>query len=108
MSYDQLKERCKTNIFYYQLTYITTCIQCGLDTLLNLAFKSTFLIYKFILNTNKRCVVFDTSTFVLKMNFSSMLCIFELCPQNSCRVYMLEISEWYYLTYTGIHISFAH
>jgi hypothetical protein len=56
MSYDELKERCKAQILYYvntlQFTYINTCIQCGLDTLLNLSFKSTFLIYKFIPNTN--------------------------------------------------------
>jgi hypothetical protein len=57
MSYDQLKERCKAQILYYvnkcQVTYIATCIQCELDTLLNLPFKATFVIYKFIMNTNK-------------------------------------------------------
>jgi hypothetical protein len=48
-------------------------VQCGLDTLLNLPFKSTFLIYKFILNKNKPCSVFATSTFDLNIIFPSML-----------------------------------
>jgi hypothetical protein len=46
VSYDKLKERFKPQMLYYvntgQLTYIAMCIQCGLDTLLNLPFKSIF------------------------------------------------------------------
>ena len=61
-----------------EVTYITTCIQCRLDTLLNLPFKATFLIYNFILNTNKRYLVFVMSSFVLNITFCSMLSIFEL------------------------------
>jgi hypothetical protein len=101
MSYDQLKERYKAQILYYvntyPFTYIATCIQCGLDTLLNLPFKSNFLIYKFILNTNKRWLVFATSRFDLYIIFHSMLSIFELCQrkQDPCLVYILVISECY-------------
>jgi hypothetical protein len=51
-------------------------------TLLKLTFKATFFIYKFILNTNKRCLLFVTSSFVLNMIFSSMLSIFELCQRK--------------------------
>jgi hypothetical protein len=86
MSYHQLKERYKAQILYhvnkYQVTYINTCFQCGLNTLLNLPFKATLFIYKFILNTNKWCLVFATSNFILNMIFSSMLPIFELCQQK--------------------------
>jgi hypothetical protein len=55
------------------------------------------LIYKFILNTNKRYLVFITSNFVLNMIFSSMLSIFEFCQQyhDTCLVYIREISECY-------------
>jgi hypothetical protein len=101
MSYDQLKERYKAQMLYYvnmgRVTYIATCIQCRLDTLLNLPFEVTFLIYQFILNISKRCLVFATSYFVLNMIFSSMLSIFELCQrkQGSCHVYIREISECY-------------
>jgi hypothetical protein len=82
MSYDQLKERYKAQILYYvnmyRFTYIATYIQCELqDTLLNLPFKFTFLIDKFILNTNIRCLVFATSSFHLNIIFSSILSIFE-------------------------------
>jgi hypothetical protein len=93
MSYDQFKEGYKAQILCYVDTYIATCIQCGLDTLLNLPFKSTILIYMFILNTNKRCLVFLTSGFDLNI-FSSMLSIFELCQrkQGSCLVYIWNIS----------------
>ena len=46
VSYDKLKERYKPQMLYYvntgRLTYIATCIQCGLDTLLNMPFKSIF------------------------------------------------------------------
>jgi hypothetical protein len=46
MSYDQSKQRYKAQMLYYvnkgHLTYIAKCIQCGLDTLLNLPFKSIF------------------------------------------------------------------
>jgi hypothetical protein len=56
MSCDQLKERCTAQILYHvnkcRVTYIATCFQCQLDTLLNLPFKATFMIYKFNLNTN--------------------------------------------------------
>jgi hypothetical protein len=42
-----LKERYKAQILYdvnmYRFTYFTMCIQYGLDTLLNLPFRSTFL-----------------------------------------------------------------
>jgi hypothetical protein len=48
MSYDQLKERYKAQMIYYvntyRFTYTATCIQCGLNTLLNLPSKYTFLI----------------------------------------------------------------
>jgi hypothetical protein len=58
MSYDQLKERYKPQMLYYvntgRVTYIATCIPCGLDTPLNLPFKVTIMIYKFFLNTSKR------------------------------------------------------
>jgi hypothetical protein len=81
MSYDQLKEEYKAQILYYvnkcQLTSITTCI----NTLLNV----TFLNYKFILNTNKRCPVFATPSFALNMIFSSML--------SMCLVYIRKFSE---------------
>jgi hypothetical protein len=72
MSY-KLKERYKAQFFYYVETflfaYITMCIQYGLDTLLNLSIKSTFLIYKFILSTNKR----DVSCF--KRDVSCLPCL---------------------------------
>jgi Na+/serine symporter len=46
LSYDNLKDRYKPQMLFYvytgRLTYITTCIQCGLDILLNPAFKSIF------------------------------------------------------------------
>jgi hypothetical protein len=42
MSCDQLKERYKAQILYYVNTGRLTCIQCGLDTLLNLPFNSIF------------------------------------------------------------------
>jgi hypothetical protein len=114
MTYDQLKERYKAQILYYvntfRFTYIVTCIQCGFDTLLNLPFKSTFfLIYKFILNTNERCLVFATSSFDLNISiFSSMLSIFELCQhkQGSCLVYILEISECY-ISRIAQHLGFT-
>jgi hypothetical protein len=42
------EERYKAQMLYYvnmgRLTYIATCIQCGLDTLLNLPFKSIFFL----------------------------------------------------------------
>jgi hypothetical protein len=52
--------------------------------------------FKFILNTNKRCLVFATSSFILNMIFSSMLSIFELCQrkQGSCLVYIRKISDF--------------
>jgi hypothetical protein len=55
------------------------------------------LIYKFILNINKLCLVFATSGFVLKMIFSSMPSIFELCQrkQGSCLVSIRDISVCY-------------
>jgi hypothetical protein len=103
MSCDKLKERYKAQILYhinmFQFTmYTATCIQCGLDTLLNLPFKSIFLIYEFILNTNKWCSVFATSSFNLNITFSSMLSVFELCQhkQGLCLVYILEIYECYF------------
>jgi hypothetical protein len=52
MSYDKLKERYKPQMLNYyvntgRLTYIATCIQCSLDTLSNLSFKSIFgLVYR--------------------------------------------------------------
>jgi hypothetical protein len=86
MPYDHLKERYKAHILYHvnkcQVTYIATCIQCRLDTLLNLQLKATFFTYKFIMNTDKRCLAFATSGFVLNMTFSSMLSIFELCQRK--------------------------
>jgi hypothetical protein len=46
VSYNKLKERYKPQMLYYvntgRLTYIATCIQCGVDTLLDLPFKSIF------------------------------------------------------------------
>jgi hypothetical protein len=82
MSCDQLKEKCIAKNLYhvnkFRVTYIAMCFQCQLNTQLNLAFKATFLIYKFFLNTNKRCLVFVKSNFVLNMIFPSMLSIFEL------------------------------
>jgi hypothetical protein len=46
VSYDKLKERYKPQMLYYvntgRFTYIATCIQRGLDTLLNLPFKCIF------------------------------------------------------------------
>ena len=46
LSYDMLKERYPAQMLYYvnknRLAYIAMCIQWGLDTLLNLAFKSIF------------------------------------------------------------------
>jgi hypothetical protein len=83
MSYDQLKEKYKAKILYrvntYQFIYIATCIQRGLDTPLKpVTFKSTILIYKFILNTNKWCLVFVMFSFDLNIIFSSKLSIFEL------------------------------
>jgi hypothetical protein len=45
-SYNQPKERYKVQMLYYVdkggLSYIATCIQCRLDTVLNLPFKSIF------------------------------------------------------------------
>jgi hypothetical protein len=78
---DLLKERYKAQILYVNncgVSSIAMCIQCGLDTVLNLPFKLPFLIYKFILNTNERCPVLTSSSFVLHMIFSSMLseCLF--------------------------------
>jgi hypothetical protein len=111
MSYDQLKERCKALILYYVNTYrvtcTATCIQCWLDTLLNLPFNSTLLSYKFILKTNKRYLVFATSRFVLIIIFSRMLSIFELCQRKpgSGLVYILEISECY-ISRTAHHLEF--
>jgi hypothetical protein len=71
MLYGHLKERYKAQILCYvnkyRVTYIATCFQCGLNTLL-----ITMLIYKFILNKNKRCLVFVTYNFVLNTIFSSM------------------------------------
>jgi hypothetical protein len=99
--YHHLKERYKAQIVYYVntfwLTYIATCIQGGLDTPSNLPFKSTFLIYKFILNTSKRCLLFATSAFDLNSIFHRMLSFFELCQckQGSFLVYIMEISECY-------------
>jgi hypothetical protein len=46
VSYDKLKERYNPQMLYYvntgRLTYIAMYIQCVLDTLLNLPFKSIF------------------------------------------------------------------
>jgi hypothetical protein len=46
MSYNHSKEIYKAQMLYYvntgRLTYIATSIQYGLDTLLNLPFKSIF------------------------------------------------------------------
>jgi hypothetical protein len=42
MSYHQLKAQMLYYVNKGRLTYIATCIQCGLDTLLNLPFKSIF------------------------------------------------------------------
>jgi hypothetical protein len=46
MPNDQSKERNKAQMIYYvnkgRLTYIDTCIQCKLDTLLTLPFESIF------------------------------------------------------------------
>jgi hypothetical protein len=46
VSYDKLKERYKPQMLCYvntsRLTYIARCIQCGLDTILNMPFKSIF------------------------------------------------------------------
>jgi hypothetical protein len=46
VSYDKLKEKYKPQMLYYvntdRFTYIATCIQCGLDTLLKLSFESIF------------------------------------------------------------------
>jgi hypothetical protein len=46
VSYDKLKERYKPQMLYYvntgQVIDIARCIQRGLDTLLNLLFKSIF------------------------------------------------------------------
>jgi hypothetical protein len=94
LSYDQLKERYRAQILYYRLTYIATFIQCGLDIL---PFKFTFLIYKFILNTSKRCLMFATSGFDLNILCFRMLSLFELCQrkQGSFLAYILEISECY-------------
>jgi hypothetical protein len=75
MSYDQLKERCKSHILYRGKKNVESPIQYELDTLSNLPFKVTFLIYNVILNTNKRCLVFSTSGFVLNLIYSSMLSI---------------------------------
>jgi hypothetical protein len=112
ISYDQLKERYKGQFQYhvntFRFTYVATCIhQCGLDTLLSLPFMSTFLIYQFLLTTNKRCLVFSTFSFDLNIIFSSMLSIFELCQSNqgSCLVYMLEISERY-ISRIAQHLEF--
>jgi hypothetical protein len=65
------------------------------DWTINRPFKSTFLIYKFILKSNERCLGFATSSFNLNILFSSILSICELCQrrQCSCLVYILEISE---------------
>jgi hypothetical protein len=73
------------------IPYIAICIQCRLDTLINLPFISTLLIYKFIR------LMFATSTFDLNIMFSSMLSIIELCQckQGSCLVYTLVISKCY-------------
>jgi hypothetical protein len=58
MSYDESKERYKAHMFCSadngRLTYIATCIQCGLDTLLNLPFKTILN----CVNVNKDCAVF--------------------------------------------------
>ena len=46
VSYDKLKERYKPQMLCYvntgRSTHLARCIQCGLDTLLNLPFKSIF------------------------------------------------------------------
>jgi hypothetical protein len=107
---DQWKERCKAQILYHvnkcRVTYTAMHFQCGLDTLSILPFKATFVIYKFILNTNKQCLVFVTSNFVLNMifmfpkrsleNILFLLCFLLLLlrssvdngrPYNDCIVY---------------------
>jgi hypothetical protein len=80
MSYGQLEERYKAQILYYlnshRFTYFAMYIQCGLDTLLNLPFRSTFLIYEFILSEHKRCLVFVPPDFDLNIIFSNILSIF--------------------------------
>jgi hypothetical protein len=53
---------------------IAACFQCGLNILLN--FKSTLLIYKFILSANMFV------NFVLNI-FSGTISIFELCQQKA-------------------------
>jgi hypothetical protein len=79
MSYDQLKERYKTQILYHvnkcRVTCIATCFQCKLNTLLN------------ILNTNKWCLVFVMSNFVLNMIFSSTQFFFYCINKNNSHAF---------------------
>jgi hypothetical protein len=75
MPCDQLKEEYKAQILYHVNLYRTR-FQCGLN----------LHIHKFILNTNKRCLVFVMSNFVLNIMFSSMLSNFELCQQRRARL----------------------
>ena len=93
--------------------HISTHLSHQVYSMLYLRFRSTFLIYKFIFNTNKRRLLFATSSFDFYVIYSGMLFIFELCQckQGSCLVYILEISECYILVYSStseIHISCAH
>jgi hypothetical protein len=69
-------------------------------------------IYKFILDTNKRYLVFVTASFDLDITFSTMLSIFELY-QKTMLVPCLHTRHFLvlYLTYSsksGIHIPCAH
>jgi hypothetical protein len=102
-SYDQLKLRYKAQILaplhLYRHVY-------SMRVRYILPFKSTFIISKFILNTNKRCLVFVMSSFDVNM-FSSMLSIFELCQrkQGSCLVFILELSECY-ISRIAQHLEF--
>jgi hypothetical protein len=83
MSFRQLKERYKAQLFYdvktYRLTFIPMFIQCRLDILLN----------KFILKTNKRCLMFAKPSFDFEVIFPSILSILNCVnvkPQSHCQV----------------------
>jgi hypothetical protein len=63
MSYDQLNERYKAPVLFYANTfrfiYIATCIQCGLDTLLNLQFKSSVDLFDLQVHSEHKQTVFS-------------------------------------------------
>jgi hypothetical protein len=81
VSYEKLKERYKPQMHYYinagRLAYIATCIQCGLDTLLNLFLDCV--------KVNRARVVFTIG------RFQSAISRVELNIWNSYSVCPLEI-----------------